>query len=328
MIVPSLARGRGAPAQRAKPGAGRGHGLAHPRAARLQLPAHRPRRRRSGSRSSSARTSCSPARPGGRAVRGAPGALGARPAGEGDPDGLVLPCADRGAERRSWFVYPVLLPSGADRDAVIAELGGRGHRGQGLPAVHPPAAALPRAVRLPRGPVPGRRGRRPRASSRSRSSPRWARRRWSGSSRRWRRRSALGLTVAAAEPAAQTRSGRRSSSGPCCRIPSSHGVNSTPSSDRALELSARACHSRKVSWPRAEQRRAADQPRDAPRPSTARPRASGTGIVGGTQPRPGLVDRHRAAARAWSRSRRRGCSARRACPRSNAASCPAATSSA
>ena len=39
-------------------------------------------------------------------------ASGARrgPAGEGDPDGLVLPCADRGAERRSWFVYAVQLP--------------------------------------------------------------------------------------------------------------------------------------------------------------------------------------------------------------------------
>jgi perosamine synthetase len=53
-------------------------------------------------------------------------ALGAAPAGEGDPDDLVLPCADRGHERRSWFVYPVLLPVAVERDAVIAELGERG----------------------------------------------------------------------------------------------------------------------------------------------------------------------------------------------------------
>jgi perosamine synthetase len=52
--------------------------------------------------------------------------LGAAPAGEGDPEGLVLPCADRGNERRSWFVYPVLLPAEADRDALVAELVERG----------------------------------------------------------------------------------------------------------------------------------------------------------------------------------------------------------
>jgi dTDP-4-amino-4,6-dideoxygalactose transaminase len=48
--------------------------------------------------------------------------LGAAPAGEGDPDGLVLPCSDRGSERRSWFVYPVLLPVDTDRDALVANL--------------------------------------------------------------------------------------------------------------------------------------------------------------------------------------------------------------
>jgi perosamine synthetase len=64
-------------------------------------------------------------------------ALGAAPAGEGDPDGLVLPCADRGEERRSWFVYLVQLPSGADRDAVIAALGGAGIQSKAyLPAIH------------------------------------------------------------------------------------------------------------------------------------------------------------------------------------------------
>ncbi len=49
-------------------------------------------------------------------------AAGGAPAGDGEPDGLVLPCADRGEERRSWFVYVVQLPAGADREAVIASL--------------------------------------------------------------------------------------------------------------------------------------------------------------------------------------------------------------
>ncbi len=63
-------------------------------------------------------------------------ALGA-PAGEGDPDGLVLPCRDRGAERRSWFIYPVLLPTGADRSAVIDELGRRGVEAKAyMPCIH------------------------------------------------------------------------------------------------------------------------------------------------------------------------------------------------
>ena len=33
-------------------------------------------------------------------------------AGDGELDGLVLPCADDGAERRSWFIYAVRLPNG------------------------------------------------------------------------------------------------------------------------------------------------------------------------------------------------------------------------
>jgi perosamine synthetase len=64
-------------------------------------------------------------------------AIGARPAGEGDPDGLVLPCADRGAERRSWFVYVVQLPEGSDRDGVIAALAERGIAAKAyLPCIH------------------------------------------------------------------------------------------------------------------------------------------------------------------------------------------------
>ncbi|MGI8460467.1 MAG: DegT/DnrJ/EryC1/StrS family aminotransferase [Solirubrobacterales bacterium] len=63
-------------------------------------------------------------------------ALGA-PAGEGDPEGLVLPCADRGAERRSWFVYAVRLPAGADREAVVADLAQRGIQAKAyMPSIH------------------------------------------------------------------------------------------------------------------------------------------------------------------------------------------------
>jgi perosamine synthetase len=48
--------------------------------------------------------------------------LGAEPAGEEDHDDIVLPCENRGDERRSWFVFTVQLPTGADRDDVIAKL--------------------------------------------------------------------------------------------------------------------------------------------------------------------------------------------------------------
>ena len=81
-------------------------------------------------------------------------------------------CAGRGAERRSWFVYAVRLPAGADRDAVDRPTSPSAASRQGLPAVHPPVPAPPRAVRLPRGPVPGRRGGLGAARSRCRSSRR------------------------------------------------------------------------------------------------------------------------------------------------------------
>jgi perosamine synthetase len=65
------------------------------------------------------------------------GGLEAAPAGEGDPDGLVLACADRGAARRSWFVYVVQLPTGCDRDGVIASLAERGIDSKAyLPCIH------------------------------------------------------------------------------------------------------------------------------------------------------------------------------------------------
>jgi perosamine synthetase len=59
------------------------------------------------------------------------------PAGEGDADGLVLPCADRGQERRSWFIYAVRLPAGADRDAVVGDLDQRGVDAKAyMPCIH------------------------------------------------------------------------------------------------------------------------------------------------------------------------------------------------
>jgi perosamine synthetase len=59
------------------------------------------------------------------------------PAGEGDANGLVLPCADRGSERRSWFVYTVRLPKDLDREAVIGDLAQRGIQSKAyLPCIH------------------------------------------------------------------------------------------------------------------------------------------------------------------------------------------------
>lgn len=49
-------------------------------------------------------------------------ALGAARPGEGDPDDLLLPAADRGELRRSWFVFILRLPKSADREAAIEAL--------------------------------------------------------------------------------------------------------------------------------------------------------------------------------------------------------------
>ena len=52
-------------------------------------------------------------------------------------EGLVLPCEDQGAERRSWFVYVVQVPEGVDRDAVIGRLDARGIASKAyLPCIH------------------------------------------------------------------------------------------------------------------------------------------------------------------------------------------------
>lgn len=55
----------------------------------------------------------------------------------GGIEGLEAPAARRGAERRSWFVYAVRLPAGADRDATIARLAERGVAAKAyLPCIH------------------------------------------------------------------------------------------------------------------------------------------------------------------------------------------------
>ena len=56
--------------------------------------------------------------------------------GEGD-EGLVVPIAERGEERRSWFVYVVQLPVSVNRDAVIASLAEHGIPSKAyLPCLH------------------------------------------------------------------------------------------------------------------------------------------------------------------------------------------------
>ncbi|HET7589354.1 MAG TPA: DegT/DnrJ/EryC1/StrS family aminotransferase [Solirubrobacterales bacterium] len=52
-------------------------------------------------------------------------------------EGLRTPAAGRGREVRSWFVYTVRLPQGADRDATIARLAERGVASKAyLPCIH------------------------------------------------------------------------------------------------------------------------------------------------------------------------------------------------
>lgn len=64
-------------------------------------------------------------------------AIGASFAGEGDFDGLLLPCKDRGEERRSWFVYPVRVPTGTDVQLVAEKLTAIGVSAKPyLPCVH------------------------------------------------------------------------------------------------------------------------------------------------------------------------------------------------
>jgi perosamine synthetase len=63
--------------------------------------------------------------------------LGAEPAGETESHDIVLPCENSGDERRGWCVIVVQLPTGADREAVIASLAERGIASKAyLPCIH------------------------------------------------------------------------------------------------------------------------------------------------------------------------------------------------
>jgi len=54
-----------------------------------------------------------------------------------DVEGLELPCPDQGGDCRSWFVFVVQLPRGADRDGAIEALRSRGVDSKPyLPAIH------------------------------------------------------------------------------------------------------------------------------------------------------------------------------------------------
>ena len=52
-------------------------------------------------------------------------------------DDLTLPCADRGGDRRGWFVFVVQLPERVDRDGAVRELAAAGIQSKPyLPAIH------------------------------------------------------------------------------------------------------------------------------------------------------------------------------------------------
>ena len=168
---------------------------------------------------------------------------GGAPAGEGDPAGLVLPCTDRGAERRSWFVYAVRLPASADRDAVIAGLAQRGIEAKAyMPCIHLMAHMRERFELRP-GPVPGGRGR---LGAPAGAPVLPGDRRVAGRSRlrSARRSAARDLVLDHRAATHQIRPVSRIHS-TVTRMPSDHGVNSIPSSSRAFELSARASQARK-----------------------------------------------------------------------------------
>ncbi|HKH42215.1 MAG TPA: DegT/DnrJ/EryC1/StrS family aminotransferase [Solirubrobacterales bacterium] len=63
--------------------------------------------------------------------------LGAEPAGQEENHDIVLPCENDGDERRGWFVFVVQLPTGADRETVIASLAEQGIASKAyLPCIH------------------------------------------------------------------------------------------------------------------------------------------------------------------------------------------------
>ncbi len=52
-------------------------------------------------------------------------------------EGLELPCADAGGDRRGWFVFVVQLPADADREEIVRALAAQGIQSKPyLPAIH------------------------------------------------------------------------------------------------------------------------------------------------------------------------------------------------
>ena len=74
-------------------------------------------------------------------------------------DGVETPCPDDADHRRSWFVYVVVLPKGADREHVIAELAAEGIETSRYFPLGPPAALHAGALWLWRRALPSGRGR-------------------------------------------------------------------------------------------------------------------------------------------------------------------------
>ena len=139
----------------------------------LQLPALRPRTPRSASPRSSVSMSCSTrATTWRRSI--ASGSRNSAPRPPARTRTTTSSCRARttAMSGAGWFVFVVQLPKETDRDAVISSLGDQGHRLEGLPALHPPAAAVPGAVRLRGRGIPDRRSASPSARWRCRSSPR------------------------------------------------------------------------------------------------------------------------------------------------------------
>ena len=161
MLAVADAGARGASAQRAKPGPGAGHGLGRSRPARLQLPAQRGP---GGARDRAARA----ARPAARRSSARRGASTA----SGSPRSTTA----RRRERRSRRPRPAVRRTAARSAAAGSSTRSacrpaptatpwsptssqRGVEAKAyMPSIHL-MGLLPRALRLSRGPVPGRRGR-------------------------------------------------------------------------------------------------------------------------------------------------------------------------
>ena len=92
--------------------------------------------------------------PGGALARPQPGTLACSPASRD----WSSPCPDDDRHVRSWFVYVVALPVGADRERVIEGARRCGCPVGALSAVHPSAAVHERTLRLPGRALPGGRG--------------------------------------------------------------------------------------------------------------------------------------------------------------------------